>query len=126
MFEDIKIGDYVLTYERVGTAFNPLKRIFTVRKRVINTTKTQFTIETGERFMKSGKKVGAYSHARTMVNNSGWVDETIEMKDYRKAFNLHYSVAKKIRDLKIPSPPNHERLLEADKIINQLIEVLDY
>ena len=102
-FENIKVGDTVLTYERVRVGWNA-SRYFLTPKKVTRLTKTQFVTEDGRKFSKNdGYEVGgdysepAYREGELVNRWTGEVakDQTNEMK----AFVAEQKQRKELKDM---------------------------
>jgi len=130
-FENVKVDDTVYVDTGVEYGWNKA-RSFTLPKKVIKITKTQFVIEGGRRFRKNGTELGTFHEAYEFGESLPWSsknvkDETEEFNYFKTKLKVEKEIMKSIEsiDLKLNSGVSVENLkVIASKIIDikQLIK----
>jgi hypothetical protein len=109
-FHDVKVGDTVFVPQTVSYDWNKAKSFF-IPKKVIKTTKTQFTVEPDIRFKNDGKMIGggygefAYKEGDKYGYRLNEVvkDERNEMRLFREKLNLETEIRNIISSIKLVS-----------------------
>ncbi len=90
-FENVKVGDTVFTEKIVRYNWSS-SRTFFIPEKVTRITKTQFVVESGDRYKKEGYKIGdRFTSAYLLGDYSSWAglnkklvsDETKELEDFK-------------------------------------------
>ena len=127
-FENIKVGDTVFTQKKVSYGWN-LAEFFYISEKVTKVTKTQFTVESGDRYKKDGVKIGdIFYNAYYEGDEMGWNDKTIvcdeteKMKDFKLKLVLEGKLNRMAEKIKILQNSNLSTD-ELKQIIGKLTEV---
>lgn len=107
-FENIKVGDTVFIPEHVRVDWRNYETFY-LAKKVIKVTKTQFTIEGGQRYGKMhGAPIGEGSGEAMMQGDKvfgktfgGEVkDQTKELKEFKQKIDIEQEIKKELESLK--------------------------
>lgn len=128
-FENVQIGDTVFTERRISYGWNS-GETFMIPEKVIRVTKTQFTVESGDRYKKEGNKIGdSWTKAYKEGDYRGWYSKKILVCDETKqmeAFKLKLEAEREFNN--IAESINVERnsnfeASELKELINTLKEI---
>ena len=103
-FENVQVGDTVFTEKQVSYEWNSAETFY-VPEKVTRVTKTQFAVESGDRYKKEGNKI-----------DDSWT------KAYFKGDDAGYFGRKKIVDDQTSEMIEFKRKLEVERKFNNLIE----
>lgn len=135
-FENIKTGDVVYTPRSIRYDWN-LRKTFYVPEKVIKVTKTQFTVESGNRYKKNGSRIGNhYEKAYLLGDNmdpshyatpSLVKDQTEEMKAFETKLTLEkrFNSLSEGLTLKLNSNLSIQRLNEAVQKLCKIKKMLE-
>lgn len=132
-FENIKVGDTVFIEERVEYAYRSGKS-FTIPVTVTKVTKTQFTVESGQRFKKDGRMIGgglrsAYYEGEKMnwYDDTTVTDQTKEMEYFKQKLAAERRINNQLEKLKCPanSELTYDELISITKLLIQVDDKLN-
>ena len=134
-FENIKVGDTVFTPKYVRYGYNRRERFF-IPQKVTKVTKTQFTVEDGDRFKKdSGIKIGGQFYTQATYEGedvsqpfSSEKEVVTDQTEAMNAFKMKLKAEKKINEIakNIRCELNSNlTLLETLELVGKLEKIAD-
>lgn len=128
-FENVQIGDTVFTERKINYGWNSAKT-FMIAEKVINVTKTQFTVESGDRYKKEGYKIGdIWTKAYKEGDYRGWYgknilvcDETKQMEVFKSKLEAEREFNYVAENIKVERNSNFE-LSELKEMVNTLRKI---
>lgn len=133
-FENIKTGDVVYTTRSIRYGWNSAETFY-VPEKVVKITKTQFTVESGNRYKKEGNRIGdGFDKAYFLGDNKSYFgkpdlvrDQTEEMKAFEMKLTLERkfnSLSEKL-NLKLNSNLNIDQLNTSVQKLDEIKKMLD-
>ena len=131
-FENVQVGDIVFTQKQVSYGWNSAETFYTPEK-VIRVTKTQFTVESGDRYKKEGNKIGdSWTKAWLNGDDAGYFGrkiivedqshQMIEFKRKLEAERKFNSIAEKLSVKK----NSNLNIVELDEMVKKLEKISNY
>lgn len=131
-FENVKVGDTVFTETKVRYGWQSAEIFFTPEK-VVRVTKTQFVVDSGNRYKKEGNMIGdsftyAYKEGdRTHYTKSTVCDQTEKMIAFRDKLDAESRIKNTIEGITLVrnSDLSLDDLKKAEKILSKFIKALN-